>query len=272
MTQYTDQPDQRPERAVGFDDAATAAGFTAVPNAILQLGLSAYAQLALVHLLSYAWQDDECWPGQTALAERMGLSKPTVIKALAELEAAGLVESRRRGHGQTNVYRLLIRVEVGRGGSKPRLLQESMSFTSGVNEVYTNKTQGKRHKEKDLSSSASELVREVFDYWQQVMEKPKAKLTSDRRAKVKARLAEGYTVADLKAAIDGCRATPHNMGDNDRRRPFNDLTLICRSGSHVERFRDSAEPAANVRRDRHRLGQTTIDDSAVFARATGGTK
>lgn len=41
---------------------------------------------------------------------------------------------------------------------------------------------------------------------------------------------------DLKRAIDGCRADPFSMGENDRGKPFNDIALICRDAEHVERF------------------------------------
>lgn len=79
-------------------------------------------------------------------------------------------------------------------------------------------------------------VSEVFDYWARELGHERAKLTSDRRRKVSARLAEGYTVAQLKAAIDGIKNSPHHMGKNDQGVVYDDLELICRSGSHVERF------------------------------------
>lgn len=83
-------------------------------------------------------------------------------------------------------------------------------------------------------------VREVFEHWQRVMTKPRALLDDKRARVVKARLAEGRTVEDLKLAIDGCRNTPHNMGSNDRGEKYNDLELICRDGPRVERFMANA--------------------------------
>lgn len=84
-------------------------------------------------------------------------------------------------------------------------------------------------------------VLQVFEHWRTVMATPKSILDKKRRAAVQARLAEGRTVEDLKAAIDGCAKTPHNMGVNDRGEKFNDLELICRNGPNVERFMRNAQ-------------------------------
>jgi phage replication O-like protein O len=85
-------------------------------------------------------------------------------------------------------------------------------------------------------------TKKVFEYWRKVMGKNgRVLLTKDRKTKIQARLKEGYTVEDLKLAVDGCKLTPHNMGKNDRNTPFNDIELICRKGSNVERFRDHAK-------------------------------
>lgn len=84
---------------------------------------------------------------------------------------------------------------------------------------------------------------EVFEHWRSVMETPRSLFTPDRRRAVEARLKEGRTVDELKQAVDGCKLTPHNMGENDRGEKFNDLELICRKNANVERFmRNAAAP------------------------------
>ena len=79
-------------------------------------------------------------------------------------------------------------------------------------------------------------VQETFHYWRKVMGHPKAKLTADRRQKVRARLKEGYSLEDIRKAVDGCKASPHHMGQNDTGTIYDDLTLICRTGSKLEFF------------------------------------
>lgn len=84
-------------------------------------------------------------------------------------------------------------------------------------------------------------VQELFAYWQGRMVKPKAKLTADRKRVIQARIREGYTVEVLKAAIDGCAASPFHAGENERGTAYNDLTLIFRNGSKVEHFAEMAK-------------------------------
>jgi biotin operon repressor len=68
-------------------------------------------KLAFAMLLSYAWQNDHCFPGQQRLAEDMGLHETNVRKHLKSLEANGLLEITRRGQGKTNIYTLNLKVK-----------------------------------------------------------------------------------------------------------------------------------------------------------------
>src|SRR6202158_6186651 len=71
-------------------DAATAMGFTQVPNFLLKSKkLSAGDKMTFAMLLSYAWQNDFCFPGQLRLAEDMGLHETNVRKHLKSLQANG---------------------------------------------------------------------------------------------------------------------------------------------------------------------------------------
>ena len=88
---------------------------------------------------------------------------------------------------------------------------------------------------KDMSANAN--VQVVFDYWCSVMNKNgSAKLTDKRKSCIKARISDGYTIDQLKQAIDGCAKSSHHMGQNDSGTVYDDLTLICRSGDKVEFF------------------------------------
>lgn len=88
-------------------DAATSQGFTQVPNFLLKSKkLSAGDKMAFAMLLSYAWQNDFCFPGQQRLAEDSGLDERSVRRHLKSLEANGLLAIQRRGQGKTNIYEL----------------------------------------------------------------------------------------------------------------------------------------------------------------------
>ena len=88
-------------------DAATQGGFTQVPNFLLKSKkLSSGDKLAFAMLLSYAWQNDYCFPGQETLAKDLGITDRSVRTNLKALEAQGLLVIKRRGQGKTNIYEL----------------------------------------------------------------------------------------------------------------------------------------------------------------------
>jgi len=90
----------------------------------------------------------------------------------------------------------------------------------------------------------------VFDHWVKVMDKVASRtlLTSDRRKKLKAMRAEGYTDEQLCQAIDGCRLSEWHMGKNPNGQAYNDLVTILRDGAavqaHIERAAKESEPSA----------------------------
>jgi DNA-binding transcriptional ArsR family regulator len=92
-------------------DAASMMGFTQVPNFLLKSKkLSSGDKMAFAMLLSYAWQNDYCFPGQRRLAEDLGLEERSVRRNLKALEANGLLTIQRRGLGKTNIYELNLTV------------------------------------------------------------------------------------------------------------------------------------------------------------------
>lgn len=76
----------------------------------------------------------------------------------------------------------------------------------------------------------------VFNYWKEVMGKPRAKLNAKRKKAIQDRIKEGYEWEDFKAAIDGCKNSSFHMGQNGRSKPYNDIELICRDGVKLEQF------------------------------------
>lgn len=85
-------------------------------------------------------------------------------------------------------------------------------------------------------SELKSQIAEIFVHWQDVMNKPQARLIITRSRAIAGRLREGYSVADIKSAIDGCQMSPFHMGENDAGNIYNDLTLICRNGAKLEQF------------------------------------
>ncbi len=91
-------------------DPITTHGFTQVPNFLLRsASLSPGAKLAVAMLLSYAWQNDYCFPGQKRLAVDIGVTDRSVRTYLKELQDAGIPEVERRGLGKTNFYTIFLK-------------------------------------------------------------------------------------------------------------------------------------------------------------------
>lgn len=109
-------------------DPVTAGGFTQVPNFILRSAtLSMGAKLTYAMFLSYAWNNDLCFPGQGKLAESIGVSRQSVGTFIHELEQEELVSVQRRGLGKTNVYTILFRVASRKAARRPRLMSKILT-------------------------------------------------------------------------------------------------------------------------------------------------
>jgi hypothetical protein len=109
-------------------------GFTQVPNFILRdAKLSPGSKVTYAMFLSYAWNNDSCFPGQGRLADDMGMSRSRVTEFVSELETAGLISIQRRGLGKTNIYTIHFQVkwirhpDVGGPTSRSRPADHQMS-------------------------------------------------------------------------------------------------------------------------------------------------
>lgn len=103
---------------------------------------------------------------------------------------------------------------------------------------------------------------QVFEYWQRTLNHPTAKLDAKRVKAIKGRLADGYSVADLCQAIDGCKADAWSQGANDRQTVFDDIERICRDGPRVDGFRAIAQRGPPTGRSTN--AQQTIDNLQAY--------
>jgi Helix-turn-helix domain len=94
-------------------DALSQRGFVQVPVAILRSSaLSMGAKIAYTSLLSYAWHNDLCYPGQDRMAKEIGSSRKSVNQWLQELDQKGFIKIIRRGQGKTNLYEVNLKAKV----------------------------------------------------------------------------------------------------------------------------------------------------------------
>lgn len=118
--------------------------------------------------------------------------------------------------------------------------QQEQQYNNG-----NNGDNGNNVDKKEITPSASqaktgqreEVIKTIFDYWHSTMKKDsRTKLSQKRKSAINARLNDGFTPREICEAIKGCSMTPHNMGDNDRNKPFNDIELICRDDNKLTGF------------------------------------
>ncbi len=90
----------------------------------------------------------------------------------------------------------------------------------------------------------------MFAYWQHQCGHPNAKPSAERCRKIAARLAEGFTTEQIRAAIDGAAV---GAFVNEQGRVFDDVELVCRSAVKLESFIGrpaAAKPAKDERQER----------------------
>lgn len=94
------------------------------------------------------------------------------------------------------------------------------------------------------SGSSEEIERErepaewelVWAHYQTYHRLSRLDAKGKRRKLILARLADGYSVAELCQSIDGNHLDPHCNGENESGTEYHDLELILRDSAHVERY------------------------------------
>lgn len=114
------------------------------------------ARLTYILLLSFAWKEGSCFPGQTRIASKLGVTRKAVNKYLKELKEKSYIDWERRGMGKTNVYRILkIQAAGFEADVTKRLLHDvtthsHQDVTKRLHKEYTDEEYSER-KDSDLS-------------------------------------------------------------------------------------------------------------------------
>ncbi len=124
-------------------------GFGVIPFVILRNPkIPAHLKMLYTLLLSYAWYNAECFPGQNRLAEDLGWGIATVNRGLKELKRLNLIDWKRRGLGKTNIYYIK---------ELPDLLKIANLEFKSENDEFKNGNQ-------DLSLGSNKIDKEEIDY------------------------------------------------------------------------------------------------------------
>lgn len=177
---------------------------------------------------------------QVTLQKRWKMSQNKVKRLLLMLKNDGMIEL------ETNELTSIITIcnycnyqDGERAGERSHGRADERGTDEQTNDILRSKEikEGKELKKKDIGQQADECS-EIFSYWCNVMGKSGAvKFTPERKRLIQARLKDGYTVDHIKQAIDGCaRSDFHMARDGKNKTVYDDLTLICRNGSSLEKF------------------------------------
>lgn len=224
--------------------------------------MSLTARGAYITLLCYCWREGSIPADTDKLARLCGIDSGEMAKLMAELspcfssaigEPSRLINLRLHEEREKQENYRKERALAGQKGAEKRwktarkslqkkidaakdstasVLPMAKNGSSSSSSSTNNKTDGKPSD----SHIQTESVQEVFAYWQSKLDHPGAKLTAERQTKIVNRLKDGYTSEQIKKAIDGCASSPFHTGENDQRKRYDDIELICRNGTKLESF------------------------------------
>jgi len=142
---------------------------------------------------------------------------------------------------------------------EPERLQqdaEQRNNNESITQTYRNSgISGIRNQESEIRNQELGISAEIFAYWQAVHNKPQAQFTVERKRKVSERLKDS-TLAEIKLAIDGCKMSALHQGQNDRGTVYNDLELICRTRTHLEKFINYTQQTNGTNNGHHQTNST----------------
>jgi hypothetical protein len=99
----------------------------------------------------------------------------------------------------------------------------------------------------------------VFEHWVFMLGKAPGRVAlGPQRRRAIERALDLYPEATLLLAVEGCASSAWHAGDNDRRRPFDDLALILRDEEHIERFAEMGQRLRDRLRDRDAQARSVV--------------
>ena len=80
-----------------------------------------------------------------------------------------------------------------------------------------------------------EAIKEIFEFWKKTFDKKRAVLDEKRSKHIGAAIFD-YGMDTCRQAIIGCSLSDFHMGRNKNKTVYNDIELIFRDATNVERF------------------------------------
>lgn len=190
---------------------------------------------------------DNARPGMQAMIEGSLYSVGHVRRVVAQLVEEDWIEITERGGGPG--HETEFRVLMGRqkdahhenlspgaeSESRARVAQESRTQTRDIAEA--SPLLGITDTETS-DSSELDMVTRIFNAWlKSTGRTSKTRLDAKRRKLIESAL-KNYPPEDVAAAVRGWKFSAYHRGENSSGTVYNDLELLLRDASHIERFRE----------------------------------
>lgn len=192
------------------------------------------------------WQGQKLEPGEFVTGRMSGasecqMSDSTFYRALKKLESWGNITLKVNSKWTTvsicqwRTYQH----DSGEGWTADEQQMDS-TWTADEQHVDTNKKDKKDKKGRKKECNTDELspVDLVVTHYQ--THHPRSKPGAKERKRIADRLAEGYSVDDLVAAIEGNHKSPFHCGVNKENKKWHGLEVIFRDSSQVQSFIEMA--------------------------------
>lgn len=189
-----------------------------------------------------------CFPSQKMIADDLEISVRTVIRQLNYLESKGFISREfeyKTGKQNKTFYTVL-------GDNMSPIIGDAMGDNmspkmddnmSPINEKWVTSTteMGDIHDTRRNivflnDKRTKKEVCFIFDEWKTTLNHPAAKLDKKRISRINARLADGFTVEQLKKVPHGVLRSPWHLGQNDTKTRYDGIDTIFRDAEQVEKF------------------------------------
>lgn len=211
---------------------------------------SATKRLVLLALADRAGEEHTCYPSAVRMALDTSLDRKTILNAITDLIADGLVidTGRRKGTGVRVLQLNGVPSREERGyqkrgsdtktGTDTKIGTDTeigMPSSTEIGMPSSTKI-GIQNLKGNLKENLKDLkdirVVEIFEFWKTVFNKNNStKLEGVRERKIKARLKDGRTIDEIKTAIVNCSKSDYHVSNG-----YTDLELICRDDVKFEGF------------------------------------
>lgn len=213
-------------------------------------------KVMLLGLANHAHPDgSEAYPSLDTLATYGCCNRSTARRNVRSLEDDGWIE--RDGDGPKGTAKYRLRMGGGNlppggagatGGVAP--VQPEPSLEPSVVGVGVGSEQGDGNT--SIASNANGVgsaTGRIFEHWRAAMSKSAAARLTPERSKVVASRLRTFSEQELRDAITVASRDAWTMGENDRHKPFNDLTVIFRTDTKVSQWLEQAAEPARLSRD-----------------------